>query len=225
MENKIALVFGATGLTGSKLVDQLISDARYKEIIVFVRRKYTIENPKITVKLVDFSIPQSFLEDISGDDLFCCLGSTMKQSNNSHTAFRAVDIDLIVKIAEMASLNQVSSFIVVSSIGASPTSRNFYLRTKGKMEARLKKIAFKNLIIVRPSILLGARNDKRTFEKVGQTMAKLFGFAFIGKLKKYRGIDARNLAKTMIYLANQNQGTAIVGNDRLLQIARSLKEQ
>ncbi len=223
MDNKTALVFGATGLTGSKLVELLVDDGRYSEIIVFVRRKYGFENQKIKVKLVDFSIPQSFQEDIVGHDVFCCLGSTMKQSNNSHTAFRSVDIDLTIKIAEMASLNKVSSFIVVSSIGASTTSRNFYLRTKGKMEARLKKIPFQNLVIVRPSILLGPRNDKRSFERAGQTMAKLFKFAFVGKLKKYRGINAKDLASAMIHIANQNEGTAIVENDKLLQIAHSIR--
>lgn len=213
---KKAIVFGATGLVGSHLVDLLASDDRYSEILVFVRRRYVHPSPKIKTILADFSIPHSFAGDVKGDEVFCCLGTTMRQSQQSHTAFRSVDIDLAVKIAETAHHNGIPSFIVISSIGASARSRNFYLRTKGKMELKVKKFAFKTLVIVRPSLLLGKRTEKRMAEKAGQILNHLLGFALFGKWKKYKAIHASTLACAMIDLANTSQGNVIAENDLLL---------
>lgn len=215
MMNRKAAVFGSSGLVGSNLLSLLDGNKNYNEILAYRRKAYE-ENAFNKVKFVEFSNDFSVAPSI--DDVFISLGTTMKKAG-SKNAFKAVDFDLVVEVARKANQASVKRIIVVSSIGADARSRNFYLRTKGEMEEELRKFDFELVAIVRPSILLGKRNEFRFGESVGIWFFRTFRFIFVGPLRRYRGIDASDVAKAMIQLALTAKGKITVESEVLKQIA------
>jgi uncharacterized protein YbjT (DUF2867 family) len=219
-KNKTALVFGYTGLIGGQLTRLLLEDERYSKIKVFVRRPVRQKHSKLEVILTDYEDLPSVAPEISGDELFCCLGTTMKKAG-SRTAFAKVDLDYPVQIAEIASTNKVAKYLVVSSIGASKNSTGFYLRTKGIMEEAMKKYEFRQLAIFRPSLLLGTRNDKRWGEDAGKWLYGIIGFLFRGPLAKYRAIEGVTVARAMINVANNLPGQVVYESDAIQKIGQT----
>ncbi len=213
-KDKTALIFGATGLIGSQLTNLLLSNDHYEKVKIFVREKSQIQHPKLIQVVSDLSNPEEIANEITGDELFCCLGTTRKKAG-SEKAFEYVDLELPLKIAQIALKNEVRKYLVVSSIGAKPHSRNFYLRTKGKMEQGLLEFNFENICIVRPSILLGHRKERRTGEEIGKFMVEILPFLFVGPLKKYKGIQAETVARAMIKLANSVNKRVILESHKL----------
>jgi uncharacterized protein YbjT (DUF2867 family) len=201
MEAKKALVFGATGLVGSELVKQLLADERYAAVTVFVRRDPGIVHPKLTSRIVDIADVKSYASGLAGDELYICLGTTIKKAG-SIKAMEVADRDVPAAVARAAHDNGVRSVAVVSSIGADDSSRNYYLRIKGEMEREIAATGFSRTVIVRPSILLGKRNEHRFGEEVGKTVMKGLRFLLVGGLRKYRGIEASDVAKGMVRLLN-----------------------
>ena len=131
---------------------------------------------------------------------FCCIGTTIKTAG-SKAAFIQVDLDIPVQIAQLAQALAIPYLVVISSVGANALARNFYLQTKGKMENAVRKAYTGNLHFMHPSLLMGNRDEFRTGEKMASGFMKAFGWLFIGPLKKYRGINARDVAIAMIKIA------------------------
>lgn len=202
MRGKSAVVFGATGLVGSELVRELESDERYSAIKLFVRRDTELSVGKTELYRVDVSDPGSYASQIKGDELFICLGTTIRKAG-SIGAMEVADRDLPAEIATIAVKNGIRAVAVVSSIGAYPKSRSYYLRIKGEMEELIAAAGFEKVVIVRPSMLFGKRNEFRFGEEVGKVIMKVFNFLLIGRLRRYRGIEARDVARAMIRLINE----------------------
>ncbi len=222
MKTKTALVFGFTGLTGGEVTKQLLDDDRYSRVRVFVRRPVNPEHPKLDVVVDDLKEVADIAQKIKGDELYCCLGTTRRKAG-SKAAFEFVDMELPVRIAKVAHANGVKKFLVISSIGADPASRNFYLRTKGRMEEQVDRFNFSQLSVFRPSLLLGKRNEVRPGEEAGKLLYRIFRFLFAGPLKKYRGIEAKKLACAMIKVANGEPGKRIFLSDEIEALADSCK--
>ena len=220
-KEKTALVFGATGLVGNELTNLLLSNDHYDFVKIFVRKKTDIQHPKLIQVVNTLENPEDIVGDIKGDDLYCCLGTTLKKAG-SREAFEWVDLHLPLTLASIALKNEVRKFLVVSSIGAKPGSRNFYLRTKGNMEQGILALNFENICIVRPSILLGQRKESRLGEEVGKFLVGIFSFMFIGPLKKYKGIRAETVARAMIRLANTVNKRVILESHKLQDTGKQL---
>lgn len=220
--NKTALLFGATGLTGNYSLKLLLNDSRYGKVKVFVRKETDFpSNEKLEVHIVELSALENYSHLLRGDDLFCCLGTTIAVAGNME-AFRKVDFELPVKIAETASRNNVSSLVGISSLGADSKSANFYLRTKGETEEAIQKFSFKKIAILRPSMLLGVRKEFRFGELIGKGLMLALSFVFIGSFKKYKAIHANDVAKAMLAIANNNFPERIFESDHIQQIAKSV---
>lgn len=198
---KTALLFGATGLVGRELLKRLLNDPHYGLVKIFLRKKLTVKHLNASVHQVNFESLADAASSFSGDDCFCALGTTMKTAG-SKEAFRKVDYEYVLNVARLAKQQGVKRFIVVSSIGANAHSSNFYLKTKGEMEAALQQLGFEQILIVRPSILLGKRKEVRIGEHIGIFFARMANPFMFGPLDKYRPIKARVVAKAMINLAN-----------------------
>jgi uncharacterized protein YbjT (DUF2867 family) len=219
MESRTAIVFGATGLVGSALTEELLREELYVAIKIFVRNKteYSSEQ-KIEEHIIDFSKLDEYSGIIKGEDLFICLGTTIKKAG-SVAKMEETDRDIPLKIAAIASANEVKRICVISSIGANAASSNYYLRIKGEMEAGILNSKIDSVAIIRPSILLGARKEKRMGEAIGKIFIKIFGFLLSGKFLKYRGIEARNVAVAMVRIMNNLTGKEIIESDKLQRIA------
>lgn len=201
MHKKTAIVFGASGLTGSFVLKQLVQDERYEKIKVFTRSALEVKSDKIDLIDTGLDELEKHEDEIRGNDVFCCLGTTIKKAG-SRENFRKVDLEYPVRIAAAASRNQVPDFLVISSIGADPGSSNFYLRTKGEMEKEVQEYTFKKIVILRPSMLLGKRREFRLLEEAAKLIMLPLNFLLVGKLRKYRAIDAERVATAMIKFAN-----------------------
>jgi len=180
---KKAIVLGSTGMVGSQLVDLLISTSEYAEIITFVRRPSGKIHPKLKEYVVNFDDIQSWSQYIQGDVLFSCMGTTLAQAKSKENQFK-IDYTYQYNVAEIASKNEVNTYVLVSSAGANAKSSTFYMQMKGKLDDAVKSLAFKNLIILRPGQLYGDRKEKRMGEKIG--LSVMFFLNKIGILSKYK---------------------------------------
>jgi uncharacterized protein YbjT (DUF2867 family) len=214
---KTACIFGATGLIGSHLKMQLLNDDRYSKVIVFVRSELMLTHPKLVEIVGDFEQLDDYSEQLIADEYFCCLGTTMKKAKTKE-AFEYVDYQLPLKIANLAKKNNVRKYCVVSSIGASSKSGNFYLRTKGRMEEAISSIGIEYPHFFRPSLLLGERYEKRFGESMAKVFSNLFGFLMVGGLKKYRAIHGKTVAKAMIKVANEDTNQKAFISDEIQEL-------
>jgi len=215
---KTAVVFGATGLVGKELTGQLCSGSDYEKVVTVVRSKLSNTDQKVKqVKIDDFSKLMDLKDKLKAGAFFCCIGTTIK-SAGSKEAFTKVDLDIPKRIAQLAEALSIPSLVVISSIGADAASSNFYLRTKGEMEKSVREIYSGKLRIVRPSLLMGNRDEFRFGEKASVGFMKAFGWMFAGPLRKYRGIYARDVARVMIKISRFKSDKVIFQSDELLDL-------
>jgi uncharacterized protein YbjT (DUF2867 family) len=200
---KTALIAGATGLVGSELLNSLIESNEYQTIHVLTRKSLNKNSSKIIEHIINFDELSSLLSEISIDHVFCTLGTTIKKAGTKAN-FRKVDFDYVVELGKKAKGWNTEKFLVVSSLGANARSAIFYSRTKGEMEKALQEINLPHLFIFRPSLLMGNRKENRTGEKTAIAVYKIINPLFIGKLKKYKGIEASRVAQAMMKTALHN---------------------
>jgi uncharacterized protein YbjT (DUF2867 family) len=132
-----------------------------------------------------------------------------------------VDFEYVVEMAKLAQRSGIEKFLVISSLGANIRASNFYLRIKGEMEEDVINCGLRAVVILRPSILLGKRNELRPAEVIGKAVMQVFNFMLFGKLKKYRAIKASDVARTMVKLAKENNtGILKIESDQIQELAR-----
>lgn len=211
---KTAIIIGATGLTGNIVLNKLLRDDRYSTIKLFSRKSLKINNSKIIEKVGNIMELESFQDYFYADELYCCIGTATKKTPNKE-AYKKVDYGIPVSAAKLCKLNSIDTILIVSALGANWKSTIFYNRIKGEMERDVKKIGIKHSYFLRPSIILGKRNEKRLGETIGIKLIKFFQFLLIGELKKYKAINADRIADKMIQLANYKPNIVIIPSDEI----------
>lgn len=202
-----ALIVGATGLVGSHLVKLLCDNPNYISVTALVRNELPFEHRKLTVKQVNFDcLSEAEVQFV--DDVFCCLGTTKKKAG-TREQFEKVDVEYPLRIAALAKNASVSHFIVISAMGASEKSFAYYNRVKGKLEQQLEALHFPRLSIVRPSLLIGKRDELRIGEKFGQVVMKVVNPLLMGPFKQYRSIKAEQVAVAMLAIALQPKASGM----------------
>ena len=214
---KTALLFGSTGLVGSHVLNQLIQNDNYSKIKIFVRSSIQINNSKIEIIQTDFNNLKNHREDIKGDDCFFCIGTTKKNSPDKNE-YKRVELEVPKQVAQIAKSNLVNSFVFVSSGYADPKSSGDYLKFKGLVEEELKRLNFSKLGIMRPSFLLGNRQEKRVGEKIGIFVFKLLSPLFLGPLKKMKPIHSATVAKAMIRTANEKLEKKVFESNEIAEL-------
>ena len=205
-----ALIIGATGATGKDLLEQILKDEDFESVEVFVRWEVRCDSPKLTVHIVDFNRMEEWKHLLSGDILFSCLGTTLKAAGSKEAQWK-VDYTYQLETAKAARENGVTTYILVSSIGASPKAKFFYTRMKGALDEAVCSLGFPRCFILRPPSLIRKDSD-RFGEKVG--LAGLKALNAIGLLRAYRPLATEDLAATMIRLAKSSEeGTFILEAD------------
>lgn len=206
-----AIIAGSTGLIGKALAVALAgSDI---QVTLLSRRDFEPTHAHQQILKTNFDpllLPASKHPD---DVVYCALGTTIKKAG-SQAAFTAVDLDLVVKVANAAHDAGYRTFAVVSSLGTTPTTRNFYLKTKARMEAAVSEVGFDRVIIIRPSLLLGDREEFRFGEKAGEVLSKVISPVLVGRLKRYRPVQASAVARALIQEATGSEpGIHVVESD------------
>ncbi len=210
-QGKTAIVVGATGLVGSHILQLLLSDERYTKVVVFHRRNTGVSHPKLAEHVIKFDELNIWRHLVKGDELYSALGTTLKKAGSQNAQWK-IDFDHQLDVAKAAASNGVSSYGLVSSLGASKKSKNFYLNMKGRLDKEVHKIGFQKVLIARPSILKGDRKESRFLEKAGVVLANIF--TFLPPLKKYKPIHGQQVAQALINgLNNTDSKTVYEGNE------------
>ncbi|HEX8244960.1 MAG TPA: oxidoreductase [Longimicrobium sp.] len=212
---RAAVVLGATGLVGGHCVDLLLADAAWSRVTVVGRRSLEREHPRLVQRVTDLDRMGEAGDVFAADDVFCCLGTTIKKAG-SREAFLRVDHDYPVAAARLAHERGASRFLLVSALGADAGSRIFYNRVKGQVERDVAALPFTGVALARPSLLLGRRAEHRGGEALAQTVMPLLSPVLRGPLRKYRAIEARTVARAMVRLAREGfTGVRVVESDEL----------
>ena len=200
--HKTALLVGATGLVGSVLLEQMLSDDFYQEIIILTRKSLGIRHHKIQEHLIDFDNLDAYTHLIKADHIYCCLGTTIKKAKSKDN-FYLVDYTYPTEIAKIAKFNGATLFSLISAMGACKYSTFYYNRVKGEVEETIEHLQFKSCNIIRPSLLLGERQEFRLGEEIGKAVAKGLDFMMVGGLKKYKPIEAKAVAVAMYAISKE----------------------
>jgi len=216
--NKTAIILGASGLTGSIILEKLINDDRYTTIKLFSRKEIDNMPSKVNQYVGNLFELEKFKADFTGDEVYCCIGTTTKKTPDK-AVYTAIDYGIPVSAAKLSKENGIHTFLVVSALGADAKSSIFYNKTKGNMERDVLVEKIQNTFILQPSIIQGQRNEQRIGEKIGLAVLKLVQPLFVGKLKKYRITEAEDIAQTMINLANSRSTGQIINSEKIKEMA------
>ncbi|WP_449539667.1 oxidoreductase [Ferdinandcohnia sp. Marseille-Q9671] len=217
MEGKSALIAGATGLIGSELLQFLLQTTQYERVYALVRNPLGMNHPKLTEVVVDFSLLNEYSQYFSVNDVFVCLGTTIKKAKTQEAMYK-IDVEYPVEIGRIAKENGATHYSIVSAMNADPNSKIFYSRMKGELEQKVKALDFEQLSIFRPSLLLGNRQEFRLGEEIGAALSKGLRFLFVGPLKKYKAIEGKTVARAMYRVA---QGK---GKDQIIYSSAEIEE-
>jgi len=194
---RVIMLAGATGLVGSRTLGVLLEANDVSRVVAVTRRPLGREHSRLANRIVQFEKIETQLKGTTCDAALCCLGTTRRQAG-SPERFRAVDVDAVTAFARVAQAGGAKRFVVISSVGADPRARNFYLRTKGEMEEELESLAFESLDILQPSFLMGSRAEMRPLELLALVFMPLVNPLLGGKYAVYRAISARTVAAAML---------------------------
>ncbi len=218
MANK-AVIAGASGLVGGELLQNLLHENFYDEVLVLVRKELPLQHKKLVQLVVDFEKLDQIKHSITGYALFCCLGSTRSKTPDLIT-YRKIDYDYPVKLAQIAKQNNMLQYHLVSAIGANSNSANFYSKMKGETEEAIQRIKLNTTRIYRPSLLTGQRTELRLVERIASGIFKIINPLLIGGLKKYRSIPGATVARAMFKQSlNKDEGVFIHPSDHIKQLA------
>lgn len=222
---RIALV-GATGLIGRSVIELCVGREDVRLAGVARREMRLPQGAMMEMFVAEPDKWGEVFEAVKPTALICALGTTWRKSGKDEAAFRAVDHDLVLQTAEAAHKYGIERMVAVSSVGAAPQSKNFYLRVKGETEFKLRKIGFQRLDILRPGLLKGPReNDRRAMERLGIVLSPVVDLMLHGKFRAMRSIHASTVAEAALALAMRKAaGKFAHDNDGIRRAAHSLPQ-
>ena len=212
---KKAIILGATGLTGSHLLNILLNDSDYNIVKVFTRKKLSVTHPKLEVHVVDLLKLTDYANEFTGDVVFCCIGTT-KAKTPDKTLYRAIDYGIPVAAAKLAKQNAIKQFIVISALGANEESKVLHSQLKGEMERDVLVQQIEQTYLMQPSLIVGNRKEKRMGEDLSKQFMKMFGFLIPAR---YKMIEAKTIARAMAQIARKPTEEQMIPSDKIKLIA------
>lgn len=199
---KKAILFGASGFVGGYLLHDLLQSDSYEEVIVVVRKPLEVQHPKLKTVIAHYETLAQYQNELVADDVFIALGTTKKKTPDEKIYYQ-IDHDYPVLAAQLTKADGAKSVLMVSAVGANVNSSIFYVKTKGETERDVIEVDFEHTHIFQPSMIMGNRAESRPLEKVFIGIFSVVNLLLIGKLKKYKGISAKDIAKAMFTAAQQ----------------------
>lgn len=226
---RTAVVIGSTGLIGKILTQKLAHSGGWSNVLAITRKPVNWSHPKIRSLTFDFrnwndlDLQIKSFAGQTGLDFFCTLGTTISKAG-SKEKFKEIDYKAVVEFALSAKRCKAEQLFIVSAAGADINSSVFYNQVKGQMEAAVLSEFSKSIYFLRPSLLLGNREEFRLGERLAVLAAPIYSSLLVGSLKKYRPIQALDVAEAMIAVASKKLSSEqIIENDQILKLANSSK--
>lgn len=208
-QRRTAVLLGASGATGQKLLPLLLDDPRYCKIVTLSRRATGISHGKLEDRIVDFDDLAAGFEGLAIDDCYCTFGTTIKIAGSKASMTR-IDHEYVLDFAKAARASGATRFAYLSAANADAGSSVFYARLKGRTEEELKALGFADLGIYRPSMIVAERADRRWAESMLFPLLPVADRFMTGSFTKYRSIPVETLAKAIATFAGQQgSGTSI----------------
>ena len=218
------LLVGATGLVGTRVMQECVGRADMRLIALTRREAPMPKGARMEMLVADPAEWEQSIAAVAPDAVICALGTTWRKAGGDEAAFRAVDEDLVLRVAKAAKAAGVNNFVLVSSVGADMASRTLYLRLKSEVETALRKLRFHRLDILRPGLLRGPRSgDRRPAERLAIILSPLLNLVLHGERRRLRAIDAGVVARAALEGAKEKaRGTFVHEHDAILRLERRL---
>jgi len=198
---KKAILFGATGLVGTHCLQELLGHPAYHSVTCFYRSEVpSIEDPNFIGHQVDFEDMGSWATLIEGHDLF----TTLKKAG-SKNAFYHIEYEYITKIATIAEVNGIRQIFIVSAPGADSRGYLFYNQIKGMIEDKVKRMDFWSIHFLRPSVLLGSREEARPFEDLAAGAGLALKLISPKLFSNITPIEGHKVARCMVKVAQSTR--------------------
>jgi len=210
---KTAVLAGATGLIGNQLLSKLLASSRYDKVVAMTRRPLSMDHPYLKSIISDFQDLDAVFAGIKPDDVFCCLGTTMAKAG-SKEKFCQVDFEYPYALAKTTLALGAKQYLLVSALGADKKSKIFYNKVKGEVESAICHLDFHCVHIFRPSLLLGARSEKRSGENIAKALYKTFGFLIP---EKFKAIEGGKVAEAMLTFASADERGIFIHESKEMQ--------
>jgi len=213
-----AAVIGATGMIGSQLANLLSMDDHFAKVRLLTRRIPDSVPAGVVVAVTDFEDPVALRTALEGcDAVFCAVGTTRKKVKGDMDAYRRVDHDIPVNAAIFCHEAGCRHYLLVSSVGASAKSSNFYLKFKGEAEEEIARIGIPSVSVFRPSMLMGKRREFRLAEEITKIFVSPLSFLFPEKYRPVRGID---VARAMVAASKREEkGFRVYHYNEIIELA------
>ena len=204
------LIFGASGLTGNNFLKEVKDKGSSYHLFV----RSLIEDEDADKQTI---FCQENIEELPlSKNLIICLGYPLAfqeliwMNEETKRAFKEVDLELVLEIARKAKDIGVHNIAVISAVGSRLNSLNYYLNIKAEMEQKILDLKFKKTFFAKPGHLLGFRDDSRidNWVRVIEFLGKIYGYFMIGPLKKYRNVEAKQVAKELFNVINDDNEIA-----------------
>lgn len=204
------LIFGASGLTGNNFLKEVKDKGSSYHLFV----RSLIEDEEADKQTI---FCQENIEELPlSKNLIICLGYPLAfqeliwMNEETKRAFKEVDLELVLEIARKAKDIGVNNIAVISAVGSRINSLNYYLNIKAEMEQKILDLKFKKTFFAKPGHLLGFRDDSRidNWVRVIEFLGKIYGYFMIGPLKKYRNVEAKQVAKELFNVINDDNEIA-----------------
>lgn len=216
---KSAILLGASGGVGSELLKLLLADDRYEKVKLFSRSKSDINHAKIEDHVVDLFELEKYKDVFTADEVYCCIGTTKAKTPDKET-YKKIDFGIPATAAKLAKENGISTFLVISAIGADADSSIFHNRIKGEMQDAVLDEGIAKTHILQPSLIVAHRKDNRVMEKIAEGFMWLLNPLLVGNAAKYKSIKAETIARALIKLANNGYRAVIVTSDKIRTLGK-----
>lgn len=190
---KTILLVGATGLVGQSVLAQALANPQVGKVVALTRKPIT-PHPKLLNQLIDFNAIPEEAPWWQADAVICTLGTTIKAAKTAEQ-FRFVDYTLVAQFAALAAQHAVPCFVLNSAMMASPKAKGLYLRTKGEAEQAVRNAGISSVVIARPGLLDGDREEFRFGEEIGLMASRLLNPVLP---KRLRSVKVEKLARVML---------------------------
>lgn len=208
------LLAGSTGLVGRQVA--ALAQARGVAVAPLVRAGSSAQGLAIDYEALCADPAPVLAALVPGgvDVVISCLGTTQKTAGSQAGFFR-VDHDYVLALAQGAKALAARQFIMITAAGAG--GPGFYLKTKGQIEDAVTQLGLPRLDIIRPGLLLGARQERRPAEEIGQRFAKALKYLLPGPLAKLGPVSAEVVACAIIALAGRAEAGRFVHENREIE--------